>query len=405
MIAVPALLFIRDLQQRRAGFDRQTVIRYGTYTAVAIAYLIVRHHYSATGIGARNFHPGFAPDTRPLHLTLSAPWFLWRHFLMWMFPFGKLELLGSYAWLRSASPATLVFSGMFLLFLLGFAAYTRKRFPAICYGLLFFVVASLPAGNFIPNFNGPINDAYVTFPSIGLAIACAAGCEILITRFLKRRREAVSGGYVLMAALCIFLVYRLPLGGAYFRYWAGVWANPVEMMLLSAETRPFQFQPKAYASILLLNQGYADQAEVLAKEVILEAPWNDSARLTLAKISEYRQDDATAEEYYRAIVDSNDSTVFVREPALLDLARLLARNPAKREDAAKYCREYLKSPRSGKQTDAIAMLSGIYKDEGNIPKARATLERGLSLHPRDTALAKLLNAIDHPAANSKTSAN
>ena len=396
MIAIPALLFIRDLQQRRIGFDRQSYIRFGLYALVAVAFLIVRHLYSAHGIGARNFHPGFAPDTQAWHLSVSAPWFLWRHFLMWIFPFGKLELLGSYAWMRSASPASLAFGWAFLLALVGSAAWTWKRFPVISCGLLIFVVASLPAGNFIPNFNGPINDVYVTIPSIGLVIALAASCEILITQFVKRRREAEAGSFVILATLCIFLVLRIPVCGAYFRYWAGVWTNPTEMMLLSSETRPYQFQPKSYVSVLLLSAGYVEDAERIAHEVIREAPWHESARLTLAKIAEYHEDYATAEIYYHFILDSKTVSVLLKEPALLDFAKMLAKNPARREDAAKYFREYLQSSRNGKKPEAIAMLSQIYKEEGNVPKARATLERGLSLHPRNTELAKLLDAMGHP---------
>ena len=72
--------------------------------------------------------------------------------------------------MRSASPASHALGWIYLTALLSSAFLTWKRFPTIAYGLLYFVVASIPAGNFIPNFNGPIYDAYVTIPSIGLVI-------------------------------------------------------------------------------------------------------------------------------------------------------------------------------------------------------------------------------------------
>ncbi len=396
MIAVPALLFVRDFQQRRLAFNRETILRYGLYSVVALIFLIIRHQLSAKNVGGDNFHPGFAPDTTSAQLCISSPWFLWRHFLMWIFPFGKIELLGSYAWLRSASVASLAFGYVFFLGVLATAAFTWRRCPAISYGLLFFVVASLPAGNFLPCFNGPINDAYVTIPSIGLAIVFAAGCKMLIREFLKRRRQAESGMVAVLVVLGLLLVYRLPVCGAYFRYWAGVWANPVELMLLTTETRPFQFQPKAYASVLLYSRGYIEQAQVLAQEVIQEAPWDTTARMTMAKVSDYHQDYAAAEGYYRSILNAPNVSVFLKDPAMVGLAQILAMNPARRDEARQLFREYLKSEKNSHHPDAIVLLSKLYKDEGNIDKARTTLQRGLSINPNEEALKKMLESIDRP---------
>jgi tetratricopeptide (TPR) repeat protein len=393
MIAIPALLFIRDFQQRRLGIDRRTAVRYALYALVAVAFLYVRHLYSAKGIGNHSFHAGFAPDTKPIHLTLSSPWFLWRHFLMWIFPFGKIELLGSYAWLRSASPVSLVFGWVFLLTLLGAAAACWKRFPAVAYGLLFFVVASIPAGNFVPNFNGPINDAYLTIPSIGLAIACAALCEAGITAFLKRRNENAT--FIMTAALAIFLIYRMPLCCAYFRSWAGVWCNPTKLMLLSSETRPLQFQSKAFVSILLLGDGYLVPAESYASKVLEEAPWNASARLTLARIAVLRNDHRAAEDYYRFILKSPGVSPFLREKALFELAQITDRDPAKQEETANLLREHLKSTGKVPNPDAVAMLAKIYIAQGNTDKARATLERGLKAQANDPTLKSMLDSLSH----------
>lgn len=398
MIAIPALLFVRDLQQRRLSFDCKTILRYSLYSIVALIFLIVRYQLSAKNVGDHNFHPAFAPDTTGAQLSISSPWFLWRHFLMWIFPFGKIELLGSYAWMRSASVASLVLGYVFLASVLATAALTWKRFPAISYGLLFFVVASLPAGNFLPCFNGPINDAYVTIPSIGLAIAFAAVCELLVREFLKRRREADSGMVAALAVLCLLLVYRVPVCGAYFRYWAGVWANPVELMLLTTETRPFQFQPKAYASVLLFSRGYIDSAKVLAQEVIQEAPWNMTASLTMAKVADYHQDFPLAEEYYRTILNSPNVSSFLKDPAMVGLAQMLANNPARRDEAAQLYREFLQSEKNSHHPDAILLLAKLYQDVGNTAKARATLVRGLSLIPNDDSLKKMLESIDHPVS-------
>lgn len=400
LIAIPGVLFIRDLHLRRIAVNRQTVIRYGACSLVALAFLVVRHEFSARAIGADRLGAGFAPDTKAIHMTLSAPWFLWRHFLMWIFPFGTIELLGSYSWLRSASVASLVFGGFFLLALLATAAVTWKRLPLVAFGLLFFFVASIPSGNFVPCFNGPIYDAYVTIPSIGLAIAFATVCDLLVRQFKMRRRE--SGSLAFAVVLCLILVYRLPVCGAYFRYWAGVWGNPVELMLLTAETRPLQSQAKGLASMLLFNSGYIDEAEKQANEVVLEVPWDPTAKITLARIARFREDLPTAEKYYRAILESPQSSKFLKHPAMFELAEILAGNPVHREEVAVLLKDFLKSNNVSKHPEAIALLSLTYRDQGDMPKARATLERGLALHPDDKGLAIIRNSFDHPVPESAT---
>ena len=403
MIAIPGLLFIRDFHQKRLGFDKKTIIRYALFTAVAIGFMILRHQFSAKSIAGNDFHTGFAPDTKAWHLSVSAPWFLWRHFMMWFFPFGSLELLGSYGWMRSASAAALGFGWVFLFTLLAAAAVIWKRAPIISCGLLIFFVASIPAGNFLPSFNGPINDAYLTIPSIGLAIAFAAVCEIVIAAWLKRKREMDTGIPALIAILVILIAYRLPACGIYFRHWAGVWADPIKMVLLMSESRPFQFQSKAYASSLLFTEGYFVPAEEIANEVLKEAPWAQHAKVTLARVAVYRKEIDKAEELYRAVLASDNLAANLKSSATIELAETLSGIKERREDSAILCREALKDPNTGYPIHlrAVRLLAQIYIDQGQRDKARATLERGLTYHPNDESLKQLLASLTSaaPAGN------
>jgi hypothetical protein len=395
LIAIPGLLFLRDLQQRRIGFDRRTVVRYGLYTLVAVAFLLVRSHFSAKAIGGNDFHSGFGPDTKAIHLTISAPWFLWRHFLMWVFPFGNLELLGSYQWLKSAPPMVLILSWVFLIGLLGVAAFLWKRFPTAAYGILFFLVASFPSGNFLPGFNGPINDAYLTIPSIGLALIIAAVCEKLLREAAKRRREMDSGVAALAAILFLILAWRLPVCGAYFRYWAAVWNEPIKLVLLMSDTRPHQFQSKAYASTLLLTAGYLDQAETLANEVLAEAPWSPLAKLTLARVLAFRGDHAREQAVYQDILSTPNLPQNLHNTATVELAEALAKIPDRREEAAALCRSALgaKYMSHSFHLRAVICLAGIYEAQGLKDKAIATIQKGLGIHRDSPALQKALERL------------
>lgn len=394
LIVVPALLFLRDLQHKRLAPGKAAALRLGLYVLVAAAFLIVRHEFSAKSIGAGEFHAGFAPDTTPVRLMLSAPWFFWRHFLMWIMPVGTIEILGSYQWLRSVSPLVLVLSCFFLLGWIVAAALAWKHLPVVAYGLLFFLVASLPSGNFLPCFNGPINDAYLTIPSVGLALIFAHVCGILAAECRRRRDEASSGVLALAALIGIFLFYRIPACGAYFRYWAGVWQNPTKLVLLMTESRPLQFQLKGFTSMALLADGYLEPAEELANEALHDAPWNQLAIVTLARIADFRKDATAAEQLFRSILDSPRIDVPLLNNTRYELATIIAADPRRREEAAAFCRQILKSSPGGQRIPAALLLARIYVNQGLPDKARATLTRGLELYPGHADIAALLAAIE-----------
>jgi len=404
MIVIPGLLLLWDLQQRRIGVNRGTIVRYGLYAAVTLAFLVARHHFSARGIVGEQFQPTMSPETRPWQLSVSAPWFLWRHFLMWVFPFGTLEVLGSYIWLRSATPAGLLFGWVFMGALLGLAAALWRRFPEFSYGLLFFMVASLPAGNFIPNFNGPINDAYLSIPSIGLAMAFAVLCERLIREY-PRRRAGGPTGLLLACAVILLLVYRLPVCAAYYRSWARVWNNEMELVVRMSESRSSQFYLKGGASLLLFQQGYVEGAEMMAKESLADAPWSEQGKLALARVTKSREDHTASEKWYREVILTPKISPNLKFTAMSELAHMLAALPGRQKDAADFCRELLKNERdAGKQNHigGVLLLADLYENEGNKEKARATLERGLELHKDSDGILKQLAVLGTPESSSAT---
>ncbi len=390
MIIIPALLFIRDIQQRRISVNRKACITYGSYTLIALVFLVIRSQVSAKSIGGSAINLGFEDGIKPIQLSLSAPWFLWRHFLMWIYPFNTLEILGGYSWLRSAPASSLAFGWLFLAGLLTSAIATRKRYPLASYGILFFFVASIPSGNFIPSFNGPIYDVYLTMPSIGLAILFAAACESMLHALLKLRAQRKVGGNVLAAILCIFLVYRMPLCGAYFRYWANVWSRPAELMLIITDSRPFQYQPKAIASLLLFSDGYVDLAETLAKQVIKEDPMNAMGKLSLARIAKQKNDDKTAESCYRTLLGRSNILSNIRNSAMVELGTILAADPARATEAIDLLRSYLGDRVNVTNVAAIMKLSNLYENSGNPELAKATLARGLAYNPNENQLKTML---------------
>lgn len=396
LIVVPGLLWIRDLQAGRRIWKWNAVLRFAAFGIAAVLFLVVRWHLSAKNVGVNDLHTAFAPGTEGWQLSVSAPWFLWRHFRMWIVPFGSLEILGSYAWLRSASAAELVFGWVFLAGLAGTAVATWRRAPLVSYGLWFFLVASVPAGNFVPGFNGPINDAYLTIPSIGLALAFAGICGLLAEKAAKRNQSGKPLAFAAAALLIALVIYRLPVSGAYFRHWAGVWDDPVRMVLLMSESRPFQYQLKARAANMLFHEGWIDQAQILADEAVRDAPWFPHAQLAQARVAGARDDHSRSEEFYRSALGNPFTTENLRATSLLELAGQLSVHPDKRDEAADLCRTLLNSPSTPPaiQIRAVIQLSEIYGLQGMMTKARATLERGLRNFPDDPSLSNQLKALE-----------
>ncbi len=401
MIVIPALLFLRDIQQRRISFNRKAYITYGSHMLIALVFLVIRSQVSAKSIGGSAINLGFEDGIKPFQLSLSAPWFLWRHFLMWIYPFNTLEILGDYSWLRSAPVSSLAFGWLFLAGLLISAVATRKRYPLASYGILFFFVASIPSGNFIPCFNGPIYDVYLTMPSIGLAVLFAAACESMFHACSKLRSQRKMGGNVLAAILCIFVVYRMPLCGAYFRYWANVWSRPAELMLIITESRPCQYQPKAIASLLLFSDGYIDLAETLAKQVIKEDPMNAMGSLSLARIAKQKNDDKSAESYYRAILNRPNILSNIKNSSRVELGTILAADPARTTEAIELLRTYLGDRVNITNVSAIMKLSNLYKTSGSPEMAKATLERGLAYNPNENQLKTMLVSFTNKPGDAK----
>ena len=386
MVVLPVLLLARDFQQGRLADRRRARRIHGGHMLLCIVYLVARHWLSSRVLMGQTFHDGFAPDTKAIHLSLSAPWFLWRHFLMWIFPFGTLELLGSYGWMRSASPLSLAGGWLFLAGLVAVVAWTWRWAPEIAMGLFVYLVLNLPAGNFVPGFNGPIEDYYVTIPSIGLVIAFAGICRRLWQVARARRRDVPMVASVAWLALGFLLVFRGPVCGAYFHHLAGVWAKPVELMLRVAETRPFQYKPQAQAAMLLVDNGYPVEAEKLALAVLDEAPWC----VLRAGASRRRRFSRTRPRWAKC---TTGWLWLIRPPRRSRVnwqcwswLRCWPCKPAKRDEAAALCRAILAMPEGTRQPAAIGQFAQIYLAQGDREKARATLRRGLTLYPADARL-------------------
>ena len=60
-------------------------------------------------------NPSFPHEIEAWQISASAPYFLWSHLIMWIAPWGRLEVLGSYLWDHSIPAMILPFCWLLLV--------------------------------------------------------------------------------------------------------------------------------------------------------------------------------------------------------------------------------------------------------------------------------------------------
>ena len=391
-VAIPVLCVLVDALRQRPLFSRAAILRYTLLATITFAYLVIR-----TFIGARyavHGNSGFVPDSPAWQLSVSAPWFLWRHFSMWLMPLGRIEFFGTYVWGISASPWELTAAWAWLLGILGLAGYTWKRQPWVAFGLLWFLITSFPSSNFVPIRVGPIADYYVVFPGIGLAIALL-GCAKAIVDWINRERlnpqsqRQLIGG----ALLCIGTLWRvmcLPL----FWLQADLWSRPLEFFLHCDLTRPAQFHVQALAARELLVTGHLPQAKELALKSYATGPWYGINSMVLGRVALDTADyDEAGKRFREAIVNAPEKSP-VQDYSRLYLARSFLFQEPKRPLIRETLLPLLNNQRSSCHLAAIILQIECYLAQNMPNDAHRAAAKAVHIHPDDPKLAKLLKDIE-----------
>jgi tetratricopeptide (TPR) repeat protein len=391
------------LDWSRGRLTRGTFIRtgmaVGVLAAVTVFYLVLRKS-SGTIASAQEWNLGYAPGTQKWQLVLSAPWFLWRHLLMWFSPVGNIEFVSTYLWMRSASPLELVWGAVVWLALLATPFLLRKKQPLAALGIAWFLIAAFPAGNFLPIFAGPIEDYYLTVPSLGLAVA--VGWWLVMAWRSLRSGEAGSPLLVVLVLLVLGLP-RLVLAG-FFPMWADVWSRPAEIYARVAASRPHQFQAEGLLAREMLVGGLVKEAEERARASLATAPWHPVSVMVLAEAGLLLENFEESKELFARLAESKLTPIHLREFSQLRMGMLLGMDETTREKGMEFHRAVLANQYSMYHATAVYELAKLYQAAGDKERAAATIERGLQIHPGmpvlEAASAKLASGEPLPDARS-----
>lgn len=375
------------ITRRTAG---AAVAAVGAIALTTLIYLVIRVQ-AGTAATAMQSNLGFEPGMEKWQVMVSAPWFLWRHVLMWFAPIGNIEFVSTYAWMKSASAGELVWGGFVWLVLLAAPFLLRKSQPLVALGIAWFLIAAFPAGNFVPLYVGPIEDYYLTVPSIGIALALAA-TSLAAWRGL-RAGQARSP----LAAVLVLLLLGLPRLGlaGFFPVWAEVWNRPAELYARVAASRSWQFQAEGLLARELAVAGVLDDARKHAGAAMAMAPWHPFPKMVLAEVNLKEKNFDEARSLFILVGQAENAPAQARELAILRVGMIYGMEEATREKAMDVHRKLLDHhPDSPYHATAAYELAKLYQARGDQARAAATIGRARQLHPGVDCIRKAFAALE-----------
>lgn len=387
-LAAAPLAVLIDLYRGRPLFRRAAITRYAGLAALALAYVIIRQ--LAGGKLSSSLDAGFTSEIERWQVTASAPWLLWTHFTMWLAPWGRLEILGSYLWDRSVPALILpVFWAVLVAVVLLCWRFWREG-NLITLGVAWFLAASIPSGNFIPLMNTPVTDYYVPLPSVGLVLAIVG-----IGRWLLERSRSASLRLRAVALTCLVAIVGARLGNlTAFHGWVSAWGNPTELMLRSASARPHQYFAKTTAAQHMLESGDIPRAAQFADSALQDTPDLALTHMLLGEVAlqQGRDDGAFAhfsEGLVRRHISPGTKTICHHR-----LAQILSRKSGEFEQARSHFIQALRDRSYPDHVAAVLGLADLHSEAGQRTEAIEVLKHGLDYHPDDPRILAAIRKIE-----------
>ncbi|MFT3991193.1 MAG: tetratricopeptide repeat protein [Luteolibacter sp.] len=269
------------------------------FAAVIGGWLYARHQAGAISDGAGN-SVLFSPHTSRLQAFTASAWFFWRHVLMWIWPYGTLEIGGLYIPGKSASVASLVWGWIFLgsylisIPVIAWRGVRRKCALSglIALGLAMGLIGAFPSGNFIPLFAGPMGDYYTMVPSLGWCLALAAFVFLLANQVPKfRSSEARKVMPILATALLALIAANRIAGVVTMSIVAERSMRPGDVHLAAIAVRPHMAISQLNLADALIAANNPEQALPIIESALEIAPWATrmSYAQTLSRLNRFEE--------------------------------------------------------------------------------------------------------------------
>jgi tetratricopeptide (TPR) repeat protein len=150
---------------------------------------------------------------------------------------------------------------------LGAIVALRRRWPAVAFGMGWWIIALLPVSNVVPLSN-PVADRYMYVPLMGLAVASAGGIEWVrqSRAFAQPRLQRVALGVAAAAAL---LLMHVTVNRNL------VWGDAERLWTAALEVEPNSTTALNNLGCIRLSQGRASEAAALLERGLAVAPQDE----------------------------------------------------------------------------------------------------------------------------------
>ncbi len=390
-IAVAPLVVVLDWTHRRRIFSKQSLLRYSAFGLAGVIWFTLRMASGAI-LHSSAGEVSFPPETAAWQISVSAPYFLLTHLMMWVAPAGKIEFMSSYVWNESIPAIVHPFCWIILAALVLAAFALRKRSPVASFGLFWFLIASVPSGNFVPLKNTPFADYYVPFPSIGLALVLVAALRGLFA--LRADNMLGSGQRRLILVMALGLIGARAAQLPAFWHWIQTWRTPLLVITESCLVRPKQYFAKSGIAEMMLSVGKMEIAEQFARESAVEGPHMAMPVMILADIADKTGREEEAIAGFERALDLKHVSYRTLEYCNLRLGQILGRKPGHLDKAMYHLRQVLLRHHSAHHEEAAIAAVQVLEINGMRKEALETVRKGLGYHPASMKLQELLKRFE-----------
>jgi tetratricopeptide (TPR) repeat protein len=343
---------------------------------VTAGYLVLRFFLKGRhAIPNENIAPVSA-----LGLGFSSGYFFLDHLMLFLWPFGKQSILGTFDFYSPSMLSTLMISWVVIASVAAFAWGLRSRTSIPIFSFVWFLIAFAPLSNIFPFYNGPFADYYLILPSLGPGFALAALAKWAWDLFVRRKetggRLAVLGLVLLMALSTWWLACLAETAD-----WISVWNSEEELLRQALEARPDAFTVRASLARLASQDNRLEEAESLARRALSQAPWHLQCYYSLSDALKRKGD---YDEAFAVL--QRAERIRPQNPVLPVLMGLIQEKMGLWSDAEKSYRRALSLPWEYEYSKiACIRLSHAYFDSGRTVEGVDILKSGVEMDPAEPA--------------------
>jgi tetratricopeptide (TPR) repeat protein len=372
-----ALVALHDAFMDRRRFRmRSTFVYYGSFALVTAGYLVLRFF-----LKGRNVIPNenIAPMS-VLQLSLSSGYFFLEHLMLFLWPFGKQSILGTFDFHAPSMHRTLTVSWIAIASIATLAWRLRRRTFIPLFSFAWFMIAFAPLSNVFPFYSGPLADYYLILPSIGPSFALAALTKCTWDIFRRGKetglRPAVAG-LVLLLAVSVWWMAALTQTAD----WISAWNSEEELLSRALKARPNAFTVRALLARLASQDNRLEEAESLARQALSQAPWHLQCYYSLSDALKRKGD------YDGALTVLREAgRIKPQDPVLPVLMGLIQEKMGLSSDAEKSYRRALSLPWNYEYSKvACIRLAHAYFGSGRTAEGIEILELGAAVDPVEPA--------------------